>query len=1062
MKRAKILSASAGSGKTYRLALKYICDVIEHPERYRNILAVTFTNKATEEMKSRILREIHVLASGADSSYLSNIMDELGMSEQQVRACALKARTSILHDFSRFSVLTIDSFFQRILRAFIKELSLDLNYNIEIDTQILLERSADELIGSIAGNPDLKKWLLEYAEERIDDGTRWDMRGDLKELGSELFKENGAKNAELKLNKEKLLEMVNSLIKESVEYHETIQKAGADAINILKKYGVEPNQFKGVNKSFVHNFYRYANGELKEPNKTMYKATTDINTDSNEWYKKDADGNVKAAAVELHPLLVEICNSYDVGIKKINTAKLIKDNYRSFALLSDLQEKVKDICDKENIMVLSKTKDILSEFIDDNNAPFIYEKVGNRYDHYMIDEFQDTSVQEWRNMLPLLKEALSSNPRASVFIVGDIKQSIYRWRGGNWQLLNSYAAADLGPENTDTEHLQKNYRSLPNIVEFNNKLISNVVEMDNLYLNTSIDNALKDKKVEEKTHESLYNILEQAYSDHKQEPAKTGKESGYIEVHAFDPSQTVPTFVSTIEDAIRRGYKYSDILILVRGKTDAQKVAKILFDYKERVFTSKGLSGFNIHTPDALTLESCDIAQFIIAVLRLAMNQQNDIERCIYNKFLGKPLDHTFNEEESELLRHIAHLSPMEAFEAIVHDFELYKHTESIAFLQAMQEQILSFTSSRVVDIQHYLNWWDERGRLEAITVEMSDDTIEITTIHKAKGLERDIVLIPYCSWDMTPQPSLRPIVWAKMDDAHNDISESFPIFYGKSMKESVFSDEYYRELVMSHVDNINLLYVAVTRASKELYMYVPTPLNTTSKPSDNINDVSKLILGVIKKICPEPKQVNKNGSKVELIYEYGSPTKCNVEDDTPTDSNDILLKEYVSHRPSVKVHYPTHRHMDESSDRSNKAITEGINLHRVFEGAVTEEDLRESIRRMTLDCIIDKKQAQNLNDKITAALSNATIAQWFKPEWDDVKCEADIISQGSVRRPDRVMIKGDKVVIVDYKFGDKRNKAYHKQMDEYMTLISKMGRYTNIEGYIWYIALGEIEKVEV
>jgi ATP-dependent exoDNAse (exonuclease V) beta subunit len=444
------------------------------------------------------------------------------------------------------------------------------------------------------------------------------------------------------------------------------------------------------------------------------------------------------------------------------------------------------------------------------------------------------------------------------------------------------------------------------------------------------------------------------------------------------------------------------------------------------------------------------------------MNQQNDIERCIYNKFLGKPLDHTFNEEESEFLRHIAHLSPMEAFEAILHDFELYKHTESIAFLQAMQEQILSFTSSRVVDIQHYLNWWDERGRLEAITVEMSDDTIEITTIHKAKGLERDIVLIPYSSWDMTPQPSLRPIVWAKMDDAHNDISESFPIVYGKSMKESVFSDEYYRELVMSHVDNIKLLYVAVTRASKELYMYVPTSLNTTSKPSDNINDVSKLILGVIKKICPEPKQVNKNGSKVELIYEYGSPTKCNVEDDTPTDSNDILLKEYVSHRPSVKVHYPTHRHMDESSDRSNKAITEGINLHRVFEGAITEEDLRESIRRMTLDCIIDKKQAQNLNDKITAALSNATIAQWFKPKWDDVKYEADIISQGSVRRPDRVMINGDKVVIVDYKFGDKRNKAYHKQMGEYMTLISKMGRYTNIEGYIWYIALGEIEKVEV
>lgn len=1057
MKRAKILSASAGSGKTYQLTLKYMCDVILHPERYRNILAVTFTNKATEEMKSRILREIHILASGNSSPYLSDIERELGINEAQIREGAKRARTRILHDFSRFTILTIDRFFQRILRAFIKELSLDLNYNIELDTNQLLERSTDALVESIAEDEQLRKWLLEFAEERINDGTRWDMRSDLKNLGSELFKENGAKRIDPQLSKQALLSRVNAVISEGDKYRARLKELGEAALATMKKYGVTEEEFKGGKRSFAFSFKKYAEGELKAPTATLLKASNNLS----EWYTKGASGNVITASATMMPILQEICLCYDEGIKKINTAKLIRDNFRSFALLTDLREKVNDICNEENIMVLSKTKDILSEFIDDSNAPFIYEKVGSRYDHYMIDEFQDTSVREWRNMLPLLREALSSNPESSVFIVGDIKQSIYRWRGGDWRLLNSDAMQDLGEENTALEHLQKNYRSLSNVVKFNNSLISKVVAKDNDFLNTTLTIALSNNKIEISTHSSLYDIMLNAYSDYEQIPAKSG-DSGYAEVVAFDEESTDSPFIMAIESAIERGYRYGDILILVRGNTDAKKVADALFAYKYEKFTSKGLSGFNILTPAALTLESCDITEFVTAVMRLAIDPSNDIERGVYNRYLGLALDHKFNDEEIAWLHETVHLSPLEAFESIVSRFELHKRKESIAFLQAMHEQILAFNSQRVVDIQYYLKWWEERGKHEAITVEMTDDTIEITTIHKSKGLERPIVIIPYSRWDMTPRASLRPIVWAKANEGESTTSVGdFPIIYGSTMENSDFSEEYYKELVMSHVDGINLLYVAITRASRELYIYVPTSLNPNSKSGESINTTAPLILDAAKNICPEPKCLNKDNEDIALIYSYGKHTSSENRD-KQSNNSDILLEEYISHKPTLKVRYPSHRCIEEGLTNDSKALSEGIRLHRLFEKAITEQDLRNAVKRMSLDCLIDTEQAEALNTKISNVLTDSRVKEWFSSDWDSVKCESAIIANGDIRRPDRVMIAGERVVVVDYKFGDKRSVSYRKQMAEYMSLITAMGEYSQVEGYVWYISLGEIESVEL
>lgn len=1051
MKRVNILSASAGSGKTYRLVLKYICDIIERPDRYRNILAVTFTNKATEEMKSRIINEINVLASNKPSQYLDNIMAATSLGEQHIRAMALKARTKILHDYSHFTILTIDRFFQRILRAFINELSLDLNYNIELDTSMLLERSADSLIENIAKDEDLKNWLLEFAEERIEDGSKWDMRGDLCSLGSELFKEGAAKRVKETIDKKKLHSIINDLVANNRRIKNKVKELGEYAEKYLKERGISKDSFKGGSRSFVYAFEHYAKGELKAPTATMIHASEHPEA----WCGKKPDPIIVTAADNLAPVLKEICDLYADNIKKMNTTKLLKENYRSFALLSNLYESLTDICDAENIMVLDKTKEILSEFIDTSNAPFIYEKVGNRYDHYMIDEFQDTSIREWRNLKPLLLEALASNPEASVFIVGDIKQSIYRWRGGDWRLLNGGVVNDLGAENTHIESLDLNYRSLKNVVDFNKDLINSIVETDNKYLNSVIAKALSNNKISQSTHASLCDMMKKAYVDNKQKAAINSDNGGVAEVCLYDSGATASPFIQTIEDAISRGYRYRDILILVRGTNDGSKVASALYEYK-----LQSNKRFNILTSDSLTIESCDIVSFIIAVLRLSIDAQNDIERGIYNQYMHLPYHQQFGDDELQLFRYIAHLSPVEAFEMIVEKYSLNAKTQHIAYLQAMHEQIIAFSSNHTSDIQHYLEWWEERGKNETLSVEMDDNTIEITTIHKAKGLERDVVIIPYCKWSLTPPATHRPIVWANANSA-NDIAEigDFPVVYGNTMENSAFAEEYYNELVMSHIDGINLLYVAVTRAAKELYMYLPCP-KSQYKEGDNISNITTLLANAAGELYPDTKQADGADDGVCRRHSYGCKIERHIPKDKCANEGDFILKEYITHTPEVSIHYPSKRYSDEGLVAGTDARNNGIVLHRMFERAVTKDDLYKAIRKMERDRDIDEAKVQELCKCIDKAMGNNIISEWFEPKWDDVRTEAEIITKDSVRRPDRVMISGDRVVVVDYKFGDKKSKYYNKQMKEYLSLVDAMGCYKQIEGYVWYISLGEVEHV--
>ena len=1045
--RARILNASAGSGKTYQLAYKYVRDVVEQPGIYRHILAVTFTNKATEEMKSRILKEIHALASGAASPYLENLCRELSLDERSVRKRAAEVRSKILHDYSRFTVLTIDTFFQRILRAFIKELGIDLNYNVEIETASVLSKSADTLIEQITVDRDLQRWLTDFVQERIDEGRKWDIRDGILSLGGELFKEKNKAALGRARSREELGRIVARATAHAEATKKRMQEAAAQAVGIITGAGLTAADFSGKSRSFANWFFTVAAGELKPYGATAAKMAA--STDG--WAPKGSPA--QALAPELQPLLREMCDLYDANMRSWNTCDLLRENYRSFALLSDLYERVQQLCDEQNMMLLSETKYVLSEFIGHNDAPFIYEKVGNRFERFMIDEFQDTSLKEWENFLPLLQNAMAQSEETSVLIVGDIKQSIYRWRGGDWKILHSQAQRALGADSTELVNLTENYRSLPAVVDFNNKAIGRVVEADNRALNATLDEAAARGDMDARTAAGLRDTLQKAYREHAQTPRRLGGVPGYVSVETFAER---PPVVERICEVLDKGFRPCDIMILVRGATDGARVAAELLDFKRR--NDDPRYRFDVMTQEALIVGNAPVSSFIAAALRLSLNPDDSLSRAVYNHYLGRGFDRPLPGDERTFFRSIRLLSPEEAFERIVMRHALHDDRQQTAYLQAIHEQIIGFCASKIADIALFLDWWEQQGQNRSLSVDESATTVEITTIHKAKGLEKRVVLIPWCSWQLDPKSggNVTNIVWAEAQGDAGAVGR-FPVKYKKAMAESGFSAEYYRELVYSHVDNINLLYVALTRAAESLHVFIPR------KGGKSVGGLLLQSIGADgDKALLDGTEGRRTATEKGERFEFGRFTGPVPGGGKASDSVHVVLENYPTARADLRLRLPSQRYFEEEDEVELSPRNFGILMHKAFEQADDRQQIYEAVQRMRDDGTLSPGEAEALRGMIARVLAHPVAGEWFGGGWQRVRNENEIIvpGAGSTRRPDRVMIRGTRAVVVDYKFGSRDPGRYRRQVGEYLGLLRQMG-YTQCEGYLWYVKLGEIEKVE-
>lgn len=1060
--RARILSASAGAGKTYRLAYKFVHDVItDYPTKpylYRAILAVTFTNKATAEMKGRIVEKINSLITEPDKSdYMKDLLRDTTLTKEEIISRARRIQTHILHDYSRFTILTIDKFFQRILRAFIKELGIDLNYNIELQPTNIISLSTDSLIEDISIDADLQKWIMEFARECIDEGLDWDIRKNIRSLAEEIFKERNRQTIEKSKPKEELLKIIRKAEARKVAVDKRLQEIGKRAMEIFTTQGICAEHLLGKNRGGIYpNIEKLSQCNIVRPGDSCRKAIS-----YNQLYPAGTKENIRAiidpVAPEILQLLREYCETYDSNIKFNTTLSFVKTTFRSFALLQDIYRKVQEHCETDSVMLLSETKHVLSRFISGNDTPFIYEKIGNRFERYMIDEFQDTSAKEWENFIPLLQNAMAQAEDESVLIVGDVKQSIYRWRGGDWRILHSGVKESFGEENARTEYMEENYRSLPQVVDFNNDIISKVVTADNGKLNAALKKAVEADTLSPQKARELAGTLEQAYFSHKQIAKRTNTlEKGYVRVELCEDKNYEIPIIRSIESAIARGYAYKDIMILCRTSATINKVADILLSYKQTN------NAFNIMTQDALIVGKAAINQFVIALMHLSQNPRDKISVAIVNDYLSRSYAEAISEQEQEFLLQISQLTPEEAFEHIVVHYQLHKRNKEVAYLQALHEQIVSFCSSKVADIQLFLKEWDDEGRKQSLSVEMSDNTIEISTIHSAKGLEKKVVIMP-CDWKLPPKSG--NITWAtptNMDSALAEIGR-FPIKFKEDLQNSAFADDYFQEIVYSHVDNINLLYVGLTRAKEELYVLIPkfSDKDSTKKEKDDIKieiEISRLVWTQFSKDEIKTIEKEEDGNVGNQYIEYGTPIVHHSKSES-TESRNILLDDYPTTLTQMSLRLPEQRYFEEE-DATPSARNMGIMMHSILNEARDIDDIHTRIDKACKQGKFSEEQRQEMHSIIEREFCRAEVKEWFS-DWDEVRNENDIISNHIIgtRRPDRVMIKGDRAVVVDYKFGLEKNRVHIRQIASYMELLKQMG-YKQIEGYAWYLSLGEIVRV--
>ncbi len=1074
-----IVKASAGSGKTYRLAYEYVRRVVADPDLYRSILAVTFTNKATEEMKRRITAEINDLANGRtaagkEPSFLSELSRDLEFSSEEIAARAKRVRTKILHDYSRFTVLTIDKFFQRIIRAFLRELDIESDFSLELNTDSVLADAADRLIEATASDPDLRKWIAGFIEEQIDEGRRWDVRGDIISLGRQLFSEGEHATGDTSGHERKAA--LSSILKEALStvnaVKATMTVLAQDAVAKIESAGLSVADFSYAKSGVAGYLYRIAAGEIEEGYGVRVKEAL---ASDEKWTSKTSPrkAEIQSLAAILRPILSEITGLYDQNSRFFRTAGLVRENYRTYAVLSDLARSVREICTDCNLMLITDTNRLLAHLVEGNDAPFLFEKVGNAYSHFLMDEFQDTSATQWHNFQPLLANALSQSEESPVLIVGDVKQSIYRWRGGDWRILGAEAAARFG--GALTVSLDRNWRSDGVVVAFNNAMIRGVVALDNNRLNDELLEARERGLLPATLCNELTDTLKRAYEGSDQQVGRPERlAEGYVEVIQYEkapvPDATDEAAaaaagggeagrrtVALVESLQQRGFRLQDIAILVRRNSEGKAIADALLEHKS--VHPESPWRYDVVSQDSLFISASPAVNFVLACFRLAVDPADAISAALFRRTLFRTVDSVLPENDKRFFRSLALLSLEEAFERVMLTHRLGDRPGEVAYLQAFHDQLIAFAGNRIADLPLFLRWWDETGVRESINLPGGQDAITVITIHKAKGLQYPVVILPYADWGLNPAPR-KTLLWSETDQAPFDRLGRVPVNYKTAAAESHFSPAYYTEKVFSHVDNINTLYVALTRAERECYVLLPQAKRRTG------TTVADLMLDCFEPqgdaVCLDDLDGRIAGDPAQPVYAFGRPTQpaatpaAVAEPETGYPTFDFTGK--------IRLRNATERYFSDDPDQLLSPRSYGRLMHSVFEHITSLEELPATLDRLVLDGALSEKERVSVAEKIEKSLENPLVRSWFSDAWTVVRNESEILlppveNAGRTRRPDRVLIDGKRVVVIDYKFGVREQPAYRLQVAEYVDLIRRMG-FSDVEGFLWYVETGKVEQV--
>ena len=928
-----IFKASAGSGKTHTLSKTYLDLLLKADSKtaYRNILAVTFTNKATEEMKERILRDLA----------------EEGKTNPRAREILI----NLLHDYGSFSVSTIDKFFQQALRAFSRELGSSGNYQIELDKASLTKEAMDRVLDDLTEkDKDLLGWFTKQLETALDNGDSFHLESSLYEMAEEF----GDVNEKFTYDKKKLTEL-KAKCKEIVDtFHKDVYE---NALCIdTTTWG----------KTAAKGLAQYAGAQTKYKDSVKAANATTL---------------AKLAETAGCEAMYALMNPQGRRWKEYRTARMVEKVIFTLGLAEEFYSKLAIIEEEKGVISLDESTILLRDIIDGSDAPFIYEKLGVRFNHFLLDEFQDTSVVQWENFKPLLANSVSEG--YSNIIVGDVKQSIYRWRNSDWNLLDKEIEENFkGKVKVIT--LKENWRSTQSIVDFNNEFFT--FAADNLGLST-------------------------IYADVKQEVKVEDSQEGCVTVDfCEDELEMIDGY---IEQAVAAGAKMSDMAILLRTNGEGKKVAEYLLS-----------KGYSVISDDSLDLKSSLIIRKIVSYLHSLCNNSDSL-----NTYLSESLEIDLEREYHSLL---------DLVDGVIKDLS-ETHPDEIKgqtlFIQSFMDDILEWTSIHGNDLRQYLKHWEESKI--AISSPNDPNAIRITTVHKSKGLAFPIVIFPFAEKvGLFKEDTL----WCHLDsDAEmgESFNSIFPVVLGKSSGDSFFSESLKNEMEMQRIDNLNIFYVCLTRARKEMHIIAKNPPKSLIDGKSSPNDLSQLLY----------LYCEQNG------YTFGSPYRWNEaskKEDSEIEEFDAEYETYGMNPEACSRRFVASSdawdYFSEEGIGQSKRLR-GIEQHALLSRIRTSDDAPEVLRS------IEPQTRELLLERISAH------SEWFSPELKTLNEVAIIDSFGNTNRPDRVLVDEEgHVTVIDFKFGEEDEK-YSGQVRRYMRLFREMG-YGEVSGYIWYVPIDKIIQV--
>ena len=1068
VKPLTIYKASAGSGKTFTLATEYIKLLVLNPMSYRSILAVTFTNKATEEMKMRILSQLYGISKNLPDSndYLQKITNDTGYPASVVSERAGDALRRLLHNYSYFRVETIDTFFQSVLRNLARELDLTANLRIGLNDTQVEEQAVDQLIDSLTHSDVMLQWLLKYIMENISDDRSWNIIGQVKKFGNTIFRDYYKEHSEelnARLSQKDFLESYTKQLRQiRTDAEKRMKDFAAQYLDTLRDAGLSYDDLS-YGKGGVSGFFlKIQNGQMDESIEgPRVKICAD---DPAKWYSKKspyAESIHSLAESALIPLLRRAMEERPRQYKLYMSADLTLRHLNQLRLLGSIEQKVRQLNESANRFLLSDTQQLLHSLIKDSDSPFIFEKIGTQLEHVMIDEFQDTSSVQWKNFKVLLQECMSHVDTENL-IVGDVKQSIYRWRSGDWRLLNAIDKEFPHADKTiDILPLETNYRSERHIIEFNNAFFTEAAQQE--------------YNAQHEEYPLGAEALRHAYADVCQKIPQQRPSQGFVSILLLPKKDyqeaMLQQITATIDHLLQQGISPGRIAILVRNnkyipliadhfsvhRPDLHIVSDEAFRLDASVSVSLLIQALHLLThPDDKLSKATIVKLYQYAVLD---NTLPDNELLIKDQLLDDLLPEAYIQHTTDLLR----LPLYELTERLYTIFQLDRLNEQSAYVCAFYDQLNLFCQDNSTDIDAFISEWEET--LCSKTIQGSTtEGIRILSIHKSKGLEFDHVIIPYCDWRLEHND----ILWCQPTESPYDALPIVPIDYSqKQMMGTIYEAHYLDEHLQNTVDNLNLLYVAFTRACQSLYVIGQRhAANSRSELIESVLPQLRLDGGILE---------GQEDEEVPLSYTFGQlNVSTGRQQSSPKQSENVFLQP-VTPKPitletfAVKTSFRQSnksRDFVEGEDEGTALsyIKTGSVLHNIFSTIRTRADIQQALQQLQQDGVLydDEVTSEKITGLLRKRLEDRRVSDWFSDRWQLFnECSILTFEQGAMkeRRPDRVMTDGRETHVVDFKFGHPRDE-YHDQVREYMHLLRSMGM-PNVKGWLWYVYSNKIEEVQ-